>query len=138
VQNNPLKYTDPTGHVAALAAIGWALGTVGISAAMPIIAAIAAALTVAALLVFLSDAGNRAWLIAQIEGGVDNLKGFASKIALMSRKSDLSYVDYLVNKYKLSKTQRRRLHDAISGKNLSNEEIEEIAEELADESKKDK
>jgi RHS repeat-associated protein len=62
VLNNPLKYTDPTGHHPFVAVLAF----FGIASAGPIIAVLAVAFTVVTLATFLSDAGNRAWLGEQI------------------------------------------------------------------------
>lgn len=54
----------------------------------------------------------------------------ASEALSHARKPDIRFIDRLVKKYKLDKCQRRRLHDEITGQNLSDEEIESIAREL--------
>ncbi|NJN16641.1 MAG: hypothetical protein HC822_10390 [Oscillochloris sp.] len=138
VQNNPLRYVDPTGHCpGCVAAVGWALSIAGFTVSAPIIAAIAAVVSVSLLAVFLSDAGNRDWLATQLQGGVTNLRQFINNFLLMARKDDLRYIDYLARKYNLTREQRRRLHDEITKQNLSREEIREIAEDIANEGKDD-
>ena len=80
VQNNPLRWTDPTGHCPmCAAAVGWALSAAGIVVTAPaavVVAALAAVFTVSALAVFLSDAGNRDWLADQISSGIDDIGKF--------------------------------------------------------------
>jgi RHS repeat-associated protein len=134
VLNNPVRYTDPTGHHPALVAV---LAAFGFTAAAPIIAVLAAVFTVAALAAFLSDAGNRDWLATQLRRGVSGAKAIAQNALAMSRKPDIKFIDYLVAKYKLSKKQRRQLHDLISGEGYSREEIEEEAKQISKESKDD-
>ena len=76
VQNNPMRWTDPSGHCPACVAIGWALTGAGFTISAPFVAAIAGVVAVGAIAVFLSDANNRAWLSEQIRGGVGNIDGF--------------------------------------------------------------
>lgn len=55
----------------------------------------------------------------------------ASQLLSNARKPDIRFIDRLVKKYGLDRCQRRVLHDEITGQNLSDAEIEEIAEELS-------
>jgi hypothetical protein len=48
-----------------------------------------------------------------------------------SNQSENSCTRYLAQKYGLSPSQQRDLHDAITGRHLSPEEIENIAEAIA-------
>jgi hypothetical protein len=48
-----------------------------------------------------------------------------------SNQAENSYTRYLAQKYGLSQSQQRALHDAITGKHLSPEAIENIAEAIA-------
>jgi hypothetical protein len=48
----------------------------------------------------------------------------------MVRKDDTRQVDSIVRKLKLSREQRRRLHDEIHGRNLTYKEILEEAEQI--------
>ncbi len=81
VQNNPLKWTDPTGHCPGCAVIGWTLGAAGFTVSAPVIAIFAAAVSVGLLVIFLSDAGNRDWLAAQISSGIDNVQQFSGALS---------------------------------------------------------
>ncbi|MCG8350075.1 MAG: hypothetical protein MI924_20100, partial [Chloroflexales bacterium] len=87
--------------------------------------------------VFLSDAGNRAWLSEQINAGITNVEEFADNLLTMSRDQSRKHQQWLINhlqkKYGLSDAQRQRLHRAITKQGYSDEEIEEIAEEMAQE-----
>jgi hypothetical protein len=47
-----------------------------------------------------------------------------------ARKEDIKYIDWVSKRYGLTRSERRRLHDEISGQNLTKEEIEEIAQEI--------
>ena len=47
-----------------------------------------------------------------------------------ARKEDIRYIDWVSRRYGLTRSERRRLHDEISGQNLTKEEIEEIAQEI--------
>jgi hypothetical protein len=42
------------------------------------------------------------------------------------------YADYVANKYGLDDTQQEALHRAITGQNLPSDEIEQIAQDIAD------
>lgn len=55
---------------------------------------------------------------------------------LQARKADLRFIDYLEKKYGLSKDQRRELHEAISRRGLSREEIEEEARWISERDRK--
>ena len=46
------------------------------------------------------------------------------------KKDDIRKIDRIVKEQGLSRGQRRLLHDEISGRNLSLEEIREIAREI--------
>jgi hypothetical protein len=48
----------------------------------------------------------------------------------MARKPDLKQIDRIVKKLKLSKEQRRLLHEEIAGQNYSLREIQEIAKQI--------
>ena len=97
VLNNPLTYTDPSGHHPVAAAIGGLFAAAGIAISAPAIAAIAAAFTVLAIAVFLEDPGNRAWLSEQINAGITNVDAFVE---------DLSHIVFA--KDKKPKKQARR------------------------------
>ena len=66
---------------ARAAAIGGLFAAAGIAISAPAIAAIAAVFTVAAVAVFLSDAGNRAWLSEQINAGITNVDAFVEDLS---------------------------------------------------------
>jgi RHS repeat-associated protein len=51
-------------------------------------------------------------------------------IVNMGRKADIKQVDRIVDELKLTKDQRRLLHDEITGQRLSIDEIREIAEDI--------
>jgi hypothetical protein len=48
----------------------------------------------------------------------------------MARKPDLKQIDRIVRELKLSKGQRRILHDDLAGKNYTIDEIREIAKAI--------
>lgn len=50
----------------------------------------------------------------------------------MARKPDLKQIDRIVKELKLTKGQRRMLHDEIAGQDLSLDEIKEIARQIKD------
>lgn len=54
----------------------------------------------------------------------------ASQLLSNARKPDIRFIDRIVKKYGLDICQRDVLHDEISGENLSDEEIEEIARDI--------
>jgi RHS repeat-associated protein len=51
---------------------------------------------------------------------------------MLARKADQAQIDWIVKKYGLSREQRQRLHRLISKKGMTLQEIEEIAQELAE------
>jgi hypothetical protein len=57
------------------------LGAAGITVSAPVVVAIAAGIAVTALVVFLSDANNRAWLAEQITGGMNDIKALIDQIS---------------------------------------------------------
>ena len=59
-----------------------------------------------------------------------------ASILFMAKKEDVRWVDYLVKKYGLSRQQRRELHDDITKKNYTKEEIEDMAKDIADQDEK--
>jgi hypothetical protein len=81
VQNNPLKWTDPSGHCPVCAAIGWVFTAAGFTVSAPVVVGVAAVLGVAALAVFLSDETNRAWLAEQISSGISNVDSFVEQLS---------------------------------------------------------
>ena len=48
-----------------------------------------------------------------------------------SNKAENRYTDYLAQKYELSESQQRALHDAITGQHMSTDDVEDIAEAIA-------
>jgi len=53
------------------------------------------------------------------------------------RKKDLEYIDHLCNKYGIPNDRklRQKIHQAISGQHYADTEIEEIVEDVANQSK---
>jgi len=51
-------------------------------------------------------------------------------VVAMARKSDIKAIDNIVRSHKLTKGQRRLLHDEITGQNLPLKEIDEIAKQI--------
>lgn len=47
-----------------------------------------------------------------------------------SRKKDIKFIYYIQSKYNLSDKEREILHEMITGQNLSDEEIEECAQDI--------
>jgi RHS repeat-associated protein len=116
--NNPVKYTDPSGHCI------WDLCIVEISLADITI------LTIATFLTLEATQPGRPEAFAQAIVGLGEQASQGIQ-ALFARKSDVKYADYLANKYGLTKEQRRALHDAITRQGLTKEQIEEEAAEIA-------
>lgn len=48
----------------------------------------------------------------------------------MTRKQDIKLIDRIVKEEKLTKGQRRLLHEEITGQNLTEQEIREAAREI--------
>jgi hypothetical protein len=51
----------------------------------------------------------------------------------MAKKPDIKFIDYLQKKHNLSDSLRERLHEEITGQNLSKTEIEAIVKSLVEE-----
>jgi len=51
-------------------------------------------------------------------------------VVAMARKADIKAIDNIVRSHKLTKGQRRLLHDEITGQNLPLKEIDEIAKQI--------
>jgi hypothetical protein len=133
VLNNPLKYTDPSGHHPIAAVLAF----FGIASAGPIIAVLAVTFTVVTLATFLSDAGNRAWLGERISAGVLSAQSLSDYVFTMGRKKeDIRWINYLQKKYRLTDKQREELHDYITKRGMSKEEIEQEAKDMSEENKK--
>lgn len=66
--------------------------------------------------------------LAATKGLIRFSKGYGPRIG--HNQYENKQVDSLCKKYKLTKTQRRILHDYISGQNYTYHEIEEIIIEL--------
>jgi hypothetical protein len=81
------------------------LAAFGFTAAAPVIAALAAVFTVAALAAFLSDAGNRDWLATQLRRGVSGAKAIAQNALAMAQG------DYIPPG--LSGTNRHKYREAV-------------------------
>ncbi len=75
-RNNPVRYTDPTGHCPLCAPALTLFAGFGITVSAPVVAAIVAVVSVAAIGVFLSDANNRAWLSDQLRTGIQDMEAF--------------------------------------------------------------
>jgi hypothetical protein len=60
-----------------------------------------------------------------------NGAGFSNGTTILARKPDIKFIDYIVRKYNLDQCQRRLLHDEITGQHLTEDKIEEIAEEIS-------
>jgi hypothetical protein len=117
--NNPIRYVDPSGHFAILAAlalitpVGWvAIGVTAIGVG----------------LYFTVPGVREAVTYGMYEAGEAASNGIN---ALFAKKPDIKFVDYLQKKYGLTDAQRRALHDAITKQGLTNKEIEAEAAEMA-------
>ena len=119
VGNNPVKYTDPSGHCIWDLCIAEGIGLVEITI-----------LAVSTFLTLEATQPGRPEAFAQtiVDLGEQASQGIQ---ALFAKKSDVKYADYLADKYGLTKEQRRALHDAITRQGLTKKEIEEEAAEIA-------
>jgi hypothetical protein len=79
VLNNPMHWTDPSGHCPTCV-VGALFAGAGITISAPVIVAVAAAVGVTALVVFLSDANNRAWLSDQVSNGISDATAFTKEL----------------------------------------------------------
>lgn len=77
--NNPLRYTDPTGHVAAAAVLGWAFTTVGVTVSAPAIAAILGAVALGAAIGCVANDRCRAGLLNIIGRGTEAIQAFIAR-----------------------------------------------------------
>jgi len=117
--NNPLRYVDPSGHIAILAAL---------ALISPVVWAAIGVTAVGFVLYFAIPDIREAVTAGIYQGGEAVLNGIN---ALLAKKSDVAFVDYLQKKYGLTDAQRRALHDAITRQGLTNKEIEAEAAEMA-------
>ena len=120
--NNPIRYTDPSGHCPLCAAIALTLGAV--TPVGWVVLGVATVATVA----FVATGGPEAFGEALYQAGEATSNGLN---ALFAKKPDVGYADYLARKYGLDRAQRRALHDWITRQGLTREEIEKEAEEFA-------
>jgi hypothetical protein len=81
VLGNPLTYSDPSGHNP----IALILAAFGITVTAKAVAVIAAAVVGATLIVFLSDANNRAWLDAEIRRGTLTVRNLVEETAYYAK-----------------------------------------------------
>jgi hypothetical protein len=72
---------------------------------------------------FLPQAEKQLKEIQASRPGMEGVKG-------MAKKPDIRFIDSLEKELKLSKAQRDLLHDAITGQNLTKQEIREVAQEI--------
>jgi RHS repeat-associated protein len=79
--------------------------------------------------VILSGLGTVPGFLAVIAGYILALE-LGLEGLFFARKEDIKYIDWVSKRYGLTRSERRRLHDEISGQNLTKEEIEEIAQEI--------
>ena len=119
--NNPIRYTDPTGHCPFCATIALTLGGVTPLGWVAIGGSIA-------YFVFVALGGPEAIRDALYQGGEAASNGIN---VLLAKKPDIRFADYLQKKYGLTDAQRRALHDAITRQGLTNKEIEAEAAEMA-------
>jgi len=56
----------------------------------------------------------------------------ATEAIVQARKSDIQEIDRIAKEFDLSREQRRILHDEITGRSLSIDEIREIAKEISE------
>lgn len=113
VHNNPLRYTDPTGHCPACAAVAGVLGAAGITVSAPVVAVIAAVGSVALLAVFLSDAGNRDWLSTQIASGVSSAEEFGASLEAQLKGSNVYQAKGEYVPPGLSARERQKYREAV-------------------------
>lgn len=134
VLNNPIRYTDPTGHVVPLV-----IGGVVITGAMLVVLA-GLGISAFMLAVYLVNEDFRTGVGSAINAGINDMNAFASDLASAikrnmtveaSRQHEQDLIKGLVDKYGLSPEQRRTVHDLIHGKGYSDEEIESEAAEVA-------
>lgn len=138
VLNNPVRYTDPTGHNAEVAelllkaalvvAAGGATTIAGVPIAVIVAAVVSAGLVIACVeaqcwngIIDLTNQGQMA--AAELTDEIEILIVFANK-------ADIKLIKYIAKKYGLTREQRRELHDTITGQNYSNQEIEDEAKAI--------
>jgi len=115
VLNNPIRYIDPTGHFfdVAVWALGGALSAIGISLAEPILVALLAALSLAVILLVLTNEDFRNWLIESVRNGIPNVNQFVDDFIRYSKKPDIQRVDEVARKKGMTKIQRRNFGDYV-------------------------
>jgi len=136
--NNPTRYVDPSGHnpivlaLAAIGPVGWvALGVLSVGT-----------------VVYFASGGPEAFaegltptiesLSYQVSQSLTTLTAQAAQAAnglqtLFARKKDLGFIDHLCDRYGIKdKAIREKVHREISKKHYTDEEIEEIVQDIAD------
>jgi hypothetical protein len=117
--NNPIRYTDPTGHCPFCLAL----------AAVPVVGWVALGVTAVGVVVYFTVPGVREAVTAGLyDAGEATSNGLN---ALFAKKHDVKWVDYLQKKYGLSNDEREWLHQQMRQHGLTAEEIEEEAAEIA-------
>ena len=117
--NNPIRYTDPSGHFAFLAAL----------ALIPVVGWVAIGVTVLAVGVYFAVPGVR----PAVTNALYQLGNSASNglNALFANKPDVAWGKYIKNKYGLTEDEWEWLHQQMRQNGLTAEEIEDEAAEIA-------
>jgi hypothetical protein len=91
VLNNPVRWTDPTGHNPALAALGYVLAGAGITISAPVLAALAGAVALSLVIGCVADRGCRGWLSELLDMGIEGVKKFTTDVGhvLQAKKKDI-------------------------------------------------
>lgn len=135
-RNNPLRYTDPSGHCGLLCIPAAVAAYFTAEVLAYVVATFVVVSFVTAVISCSQDAGCSAVLpefADQLNQGAIGVREFLGGIQQsLARKADIKFIDNLARDYNLTREQRRELHDDITGKHYSEEEIEEIAKEIAD------
>ncbi len=119
---NPLKYTDPSGHCPFCVAFALTLGAV-----TPVGWVVIGVATVATV-TFIATGGPEIFGEAFYQAGEATSNGLN---VLFTKKHDVRWVDYLQKKYGLSNDEREWLHQQMRQHGLTAEEIEVEAAEIA-------
>lgn len=122
----------PACAVAILGGAGFTIGAPGLI--------IGGLLVVGAVVAYDTFAPGKEQRHAEIAAGLTSLSNQASQTAngiqiMFAKKPDVALADRLQGKYGLTKDERRRLHDMLTGQGLSDAEWEEAFRDFAREKK---
>jgi len=134
--DNPLRYTDPTGHCGPLCIPAAVAALFTEEVILEVVALFVVVTFVTAVITCSQDPGCSSVLghfADQLNQGAITVQQFLGEVQRsLAKKADIKFIDDLARDYNLTREQRRELHDAITGQHYTQEEIEAEAKAIAD------